>query len=62
MPAVPLNDFLGLVGDDNPHSVAPPGSLDVAKNVVFRRQNVIEPRPGFAHFESESVLDEGGEA
>ncbi len=53
---VPINDFFGIVGDDSPYSVAPPGSFDIAKNVVFRKRNVVEPRPGFNYVNVEAGI------
>ena len=37
----------GLVVDPNPHADQPPGAMDIADNVVFRRPGTCELRPGF---------------
>ena len=45
----------GLVKDPNPHADAPPGAMDVADNVVFRRPGCAELRPGFGPLSSDRV-------
>lgn len=50
----------GLATDPNPHT-APDGSADVANNVIFRRDGIVEPRPGIGGtngFTSPSSWDE----
>ena len=38
---------VGLYTDPNPHGAVPKGALKTAKNVVLRRDGLLEPRPGF---------------